>query len=274
MRKRICRTVTLFLVTVLTTMSATQIMPVNAEEVQEHGALLVDNAGILEKEQYEELEKKLEEVSTQQACDVVIVTVPNLEGKEASVYADDYYDLQGYGQGSDLDGILFLLDMGDRNWAISTSGFGITAFTDAGQEYIIEQISTELKDDDYYEAFEDFTSLCDEFLTQAKTGEAYDTDHLPKETPGLFWIPADLLIGLVIALIIGLIKKSKLTSVRQKVSAQDYVVPGSIRLTTRQDHLVNCIVTKKPIERQEENSGSSTHTSSQGKTHGGSSGKF
>ncbi len=90
----------------------------------------------------------------------------------------------------------FLLDMGDRNWAISTSGFGITAFTDAGQEYTIEQISTELKDDDYYEAFEDFTSLCDEFLTQAKTGEAYDTDHLPKETPGLFWIPADLLIGL------------------------------------------------------------------------------
>ena len=49
MRKRICRTVTLFLVTVLTTMSATQIIPVNAEEVQEHGALLVDNAGILEK---------------------------------------------------------------------------------------------------------------------------------------------------------------------------------------------------------------------------------
>ena len=99
MRKRICRTVTLFLMTVLTTMSATQIMPVNAEEVQEHGALLVDNAGILEKEQYEELEKKLEEVSTQQACDVVIVTVPDLEGKEATVYADDYYDLQGYGQG-------------------------------------------------------------------------------------------------------------------------------------------------------------------------------
>ena len=93
MRKRICRTVTLFLMTVLTTMSATQIMPVNAEEVQEHGALLVDNAGILEKEQYEELEKKLEEVSTQQACDVVIVTVPDLEGKEATVYADDYYDL-------------------------------------------------------------------------------------------------------------------------------------------------------------------------------------
>ena len=75
MRKRICRTVTLFLVIVLTTMSATQIIPVNAEEVQEHGALLVDNAGILEKEQYEELEKKLEEVSTPQACDVVIVTV-------------------------------------------------------------------------------------------------------------------------------------------------------------------------------------------------------
>ena len=57
MRKRICRTVTLFLMTVLTTMSATQIMPVNAEEVQEHGALLVDNAGIREKEQYDPNQK-------------------------------------------------------------------------------------------------------------------------------------------------------------------------------------------------------------------------
>ncbi len=273
MRKRICKTVTLFLATVLMTASG-----MSVKAAQEQPALLVDEAGVLEKEQYEELEKELEDVSAQQACDVVIITVSDLEGKEASVYADDYYDEYGYGHGQELDGILFLLDMGDRNWAISTSGFGITAFTDAGQEYIMEQISGELKDNDYNQAFQDFTSLCDKFLTQAKTGEPYDTGHLPKESLDLFWLPADILIGLVIALIIALFKRSRLTSVREKVNAQDYVVPGSIHLTTRQDHLVNRTVTKKPIVREEEKeevkTGSTTHTSSQGKTHGGSSGKF
>ncbi len=119
------------------------------------------------------------------------------------------------------------------------------------------------------------TSLCDEFLTQAKTGEAYDTDHLPERDPGPFLDTGRSSDRSGDRTDHWAYQESELTSVRQKVSAQDYVVPGSIRLTTRQDHLVNCIVTKKPIERQERNSGSTTHTSAQGKTHGGiQPGKF
>ena len=66
------------------------------------------------------------------------MTVKSLEGKTATEYADDAFDYDGYGLGEDKAGILFLVDMGDRNWATSTHGYAITAFTDAGLSYIEE----------------------------------------------------------------------------------------------------------------------------------------
>ena len=60
-----------------------------------------------------------------QSCDVIVVTVASLDGKTAESYADDYFDFNGYGLGQDRDGILLLLSMEDRDWAISTHGFAL-----------------------------------------------------------------------------------------------------------------------------------------------------
>ena len=57
--------------------------------------------------------------------------------------------------------------MGDRNWAIATHGYAIEAFTDAGQEYIMEQVKPYLSDGDYNEAFQMFAMECDDFIMQA-----------------------------------------------------------------------------------------------------------
>ena len=37
-----------------------------------------------------------------------------------------------------------------------------------------------MSDGEYLDAFDTYADLCDEFLTQAKTGNAYDGDHMPK----------------------------------------------------------------------------------------------
>ena len=97
---------------------------------------LADQAGLLDTDQKESLCNTLDEISEREQVDVIIVTTNSLEGKTAQAYADDYFIDHGYGQGEDGDGILFLVDMGDRNWAIATHGYAIEAFTDAGQEYI------------------------------------------------------------------------------------------------------------------------------------------
>lgn len=235
---------------------------------------VVDDADLLETVDEKVLLKKLNEISERQECDVVVVTVEGMDGKTAAEYADDFYAYNGYGFGENRDGILLLVSMEDRDWYMSTCGYGITAFTDAGREYMADQFLPMLSDGDYNGAFTKYAELCDDFISQAKTGEPYDTGNLPKGSVSPIWILGDLIIGFVIAFILGTKKKSNLKSVRTQKTAQDYAVPGSMVLTVNWDHLVNKVVTTRVIQKNNNSSGSSTHTSSSGTTHGGSGGKF
>ena len=236
---------------------------------------LVDEAGLLTEKESSKLLEKLDKISTEQQLDVVIVTVDSLGQKTSQAYADDYFDYEGYGQGESLDGILLLVSMEDRDWAISTHGYGITAFTDAGLSYMQEKFRPYLSEGEYAKAFEKFADLCEKFIKQAKKGKPYDNGNMPKEPLSWVWIPGDLLIGCGIAVVVALTKKGQLKSVRKKVLAQAYVVPGSQNVTDCRDFLVNRFTTTRIIEHHDDHpGGSSTHQSSSGSTHGGASGKF
>ena len=161
----------------------------NIQAASDHPARLVDQAELLTAEEQQQIQAKLDEVSELHHCDAVVMTVNSLEGKTATEYADDAFDYDGYGLGEDKAGILFLVDMGDRNWATSTHGYAITAFTDAGLSYIEEKLVSYLGDGEYAEAFNCFAEQCDRFLTQAETGEPYDVDNMPQEPFAYaFWL--------------------------------------------------------------------------------------
>ena len=106
--------------------------------------------------------------------------------------------------------------MEDRDYAITTYGFGITAFTDAGLQYVVNDFKPALSGGRYGDAFNDFADCCDKFLTQAHTGEPYDGDNMPKGTVHPVYIPISLAIGFLISLLIGRSKSAKLKSVRKK----------------------------------------------------------
>jgi uncharacterized protein len=74
-----------------------------------------------------------------------------------------------------------------------------------------------------------------------------------------------------VALIVTGKMRSDLVTVRQQVKADNYVIPGSLQLTNSRDLFLYSQVTK--TERPK-SGGSSTHTSSSGRTHGGGGGKF
>jgi len=141
---------------------------------------LVDSAALLDALEEKELLFTLNEISARQECDIVIVTVDALDGKTATEYADDFFDYNGYGYGKTRDGILLLISMEARDWALSTHGYGIEAFTDAGQAYMMDDFVLPcLSDDDFYGAFTEFAAQCDAFLTQAANDEPYDSHNLP-----------------------------------------------------------------------------------------------
>ena len=240
------------------------VLPVSAASPR-----LADEAGLLSDAECAAIEKRLTELSAQYSLDVVIVTTQSTGSCTPMEYADDYFDYHDYAP----DGVLLLISMEDGDWWIATTGYGITAFTDAGIAYIGDQIVPYLSDGEYAGAFTAFADLCDQFLAQARSGDPFDTHNLPKE-------PFKPVRNAIIALVIGLAAaflatgsmKKKLKSVVQKEQANDYVAPGSLQITKSRDfHLYTHL---DRVEKAQSSGGSSTHTSSSGATHGGGGGKF
>ena len=230
---------------------------------------LVDEADLLSSSEESELLARLDEISARQNADIVIVTVNSLDGKTPMEYADDYYDTHGYNS----NGILLLVSMDDRDYWMSTAGFGITAFTDAGMSYMQRKFVPSMTRGDYAEAFNTFASLCDEFLEEAHNGRPYDHGHMPKEKVGFFWLPLSGGIGAAISGIINGSKKSRLKSVHSKPDADAYIDVPNIRMNRSEDIF---LYAHHEVVRthSDDNGGSSTHISSSGVTHGGSGGNF
>jgi len=230
---------------------------------------LVDEADLLTDSEENELLSELDAISEKQQMDIVAITEDTLDGKSPRDYADDFYDENGYSE----DGILLLISMEDRDWYISTKGFGITAITDAGREYISEQFLSNLSDGYYKDAISTYARLCDEFTTQAYNGEPYDIGNLPKEP---FNVPMKagiaLVVGFIISLIITIIMKGKLKSVHFESEAGNYIKKNSMHVREKSDQFLYKHTDRR--EKPKDTGGSSTHTSSSGSTHGGGGGKF
>ncbi len=240
--------------------------------------LLVDDAGILSNTERTEVEAKLNELSRKHSFDIAVVTVDSHDYYGVTDYADDFYDYNGYGQGGDKSGIMFLIAMDTREWHITTTGKGIPYFTDAGQEYIMDKVVPYLSSGDYGGAFLEFANLCDEFLVKAETGDPYDIHNLPR--PSLSWkfLPISMLIGLIPSFGITKKMRNQLKTRRFQSRANQYMRRDSFNLYNANDTFLYRHVTHVPRVESSSSSGggggSSTHTSSSGTTHGGSSGRF
>lgn len=234
---------------------------------------LIDEADILTEFDEEWLIDHIEEVSEKYNFDVVILTLNDLGGKTATEFADDYYDYNGYRD----DGILLLISMAERDWAVSTKGYGITAFTDAGIDHIMENILPDLSEGNYYHAFSCFVDHCDDYVKSANNGTIYDVENLPKgDFPFFQNVIIALVVGFIIAFIATAVMKGQLKSVRAVYNAASYIKSGSFSITESRDLFLYSTIAKTP--RQQSNSsgkgGSSRHFSSSGSSHGGRSGKF
>lgn len=211
-----------------------------------------DMAKLLSESEREALIKTLDELSERQKMDVIVVTTNTLDGKKPMEYADDIYDYCKY-------------------------GYGITAFTDAGIQYIGEQMVDDLGDGNYAAAFNTFAELSDDFITKSREGEPYDKSNLPKGPLSIVWIVISILVGIGLAMFIVGRMKAQLKTVRFQAAAGDYMKSGSLNITESKDTFLYNTVTRtaKPKNTDSGSSGgSSTHTSSSGETHGGGGGKF
>ncbi len=232
------------------------ILPVSAQ-----GGLICDQADLLSLEEEYQLDSLSREIQASWGLDAVIVTVDSLEGQYARDYADDHFDYGGYSE----DGILLLIAMNEREWHISTSGKAQALFSDRDLYTLEEIILPGLSRGDYYGSFLNFLSSIPGFC------EDYEQANQPRGFGSIFF--TSLLAGLVAAGIALLAMRGAMNTKRPQRSAQDYMASGSYRMGLHQDLFLYSQVSRRR-KPQQNSSGSTTHRSSSGRSHGGRGGKF
>ena len=260
-------------------------------------SLVVDDAGLLSPSQASALEEKLKSISSRYNCDVVVVTKSDISGTNVTAYADDYFDNNFYGQGSEKEGILFLITMAEREWAISTSGHDtITIFSDWRQDQISGKMMPYLKAGDYAGAFNAFAQSCENYLSRgvpseetlsgedgivSSNGGATSGAETEKGPLDPVWAGISALIGLISSWLGSSAKRSKYRTVVERTTASGYEkLAGATGNTADRFIRTQTNRTLRPTQTSSRSSfsggysHSSTHTSSSGHTHGGSHGSF
>lgn len=229
------------------------ILPVYADA---HPPRVVDECGILSEKELDELNALYDKISTGHNMDVALVIVDTVGSASHQAFADDYYDHNGYGMGKNDDGILFLYAVEDEYTHITTHGSGIDVFTDSNQDSIFDKVNPKIKAGSYVDAFTDYANICDKLITKANSFNFFGS------------LIISVVIGFVAALIVTGVMKGKLKSVRSQAAAASYMKQGSLAITDSRDMFLYRQVTR--TRKAQNNSGSSTHSSSSGRTHGGS----
>lgn len=238
---------------------------------------LVDDADLLTTSEEERLLDKLDEISERQQCDVAVVTVNSTNGKTPQAFADDYYDYNGYGMGEGDDGVMLVISMEERDWYVTTYGFGIKAMTDDALDVMTIEVKSHLSNANYYEAFSVYADSCDDYITQAKNGKPFtrsDVLDLDEIAEKAF---ISVVIALIVAFCVTAKLKAELKTVAPQRSASNYQRPNSLNITSGHETFLFKNVSKVKIQSSSSSGrsgGSRTHRSSSGRSHGGRGGKF
>ena len=257
-----------------------------------------DDAKLFSADEITQLNEKIETLTSEFNQDFVVVTTDDAQGATAQEYADDYYDEHGFGIGESKSGVLFLIDMDNREVYISTCGEMIDYLTDARINAMLDNAVSHLKQKEYYAAADDFLSIAQTYLMAGIPDNQYRQDISDPDYPmeEIDIVPQEnsspvvaVIFVAIIALVVGGICCGSIAAkynmsfsayqypFRQKSQVQFICIEDRFRNQTLTHHHID-----PPDSRGHHGGGyhggggglSSTHTSSSGTTHGGGGASF
>ena len=251
---------------------------------------VTDAAGLLTYDQNAALEARAEEISDTYQFGLYLIVVNDFTDYahtgdvfEATVYLYEKYHL---GMGEEKAGSTLLLSMSERDYCLHFNGESADyAFTEAGRDGMEDRILPYFRQNDFYGGFNEYLNCCEEYLQAAKdgkpVGEGMPGRNQQKAQGGfsiLFFVP-----GIFAMAVTGVILVSPMRSAGVKTEANQYAVPGSMRLTRQSDHFLRRTVSRRPREKQTSGGGGGSMSHSSGShssgshssgSHSGRSGKF
>ena len=180
--------------------------------------------------------------------------------------------------------VMLLLSMEDRDFDLSAHGDrGNYAFTDYGKNALANSFLPHFTNNGWYKGIKAYISTCGDYMALAKDGNPVDvkTDNLNYIKIGRFRTTPFMafIIFLIAPGVIALIGCSSmfigLKSVKKATTAGNYVTQGGVKITRRNDHIINTRQHRVHIEPPRQNhsgGGDGTTINSGGFSH--HSGKF
>lgn len=144
---------------------------------KENQSKVYDGAGLFTEEEVNDIQAMCIYSAKQTELDVVVVTINDAKGKSSEEYADDFYDNMKFGYDQMASGILFLIDMDNREYHISTAGKAIEYFNDDILENIINNLHDYMVSGDYYTASEIFITAVNNRVLYGNTSSGLETDR-------------------------------------------------------------------------------------------------
>lgn len=198
-----------------------------------------DDADILTESEENKLNNKLSDLSDEHQAEIVVVTVDSMDDKDIVEYINDVYDGRNFGYGSERDGVLLLISMNPRKFDILSNGYAGVAINRGDISDIQDVMENDLASGKYYNAVNKYADECDYYLTTYVKGVPFD---FTKSVA--FAIVGGLVMGLVVALVL----KGQLKSIRRQTRANDYVKSGSMNVTHSREIYLYRKVTSRPKE--------------------------
>lgn len=242
-----------------------------------------DTAGLLTADQKNALLNRAAELSKQYQISVYIIAVEDYtKYSSASNIEDacvDIYDDYNLGWGKNRDAVIFMIStntQGNREYRLDFDGnWANYAFPEEAQIQMEDRVLPYLKETEYYNAFNEYLNVCQECLEAAAEGNPIggEGESRGRSFSLLFFLP-----GLFAAGVYAIILIAPMRTANVKTQADDYIVPGSMRLTRQSDHFLRRTVSRTP--RQKDTDHHSGHSSGGGGrsyssgSHSGRSGHF
>ena len=170
-----------------------------------------------------------------------------------------------FGMGEGRDGIIILLSMAERDYAMFVYGeHAGYAFNKYGQEQLEKSFLDDFGKNDWYGGISHYLDTCDAYLAKADAGH-------PVQPNPLWGIGLMTFLSCLVALAVCMVLKQRMGNVQQKARADEYIAPEGLRLTDSYDRYTHTTKTSKKIE--EKSSGSSSSGSTVSRSGGGGSGR-
>lgn len=246
--------------------------------------LVFDEASLFSETEKVELQEHASRLIEQYQMDIRIVTTNDSEGKSAGQYASDFYDQHGFGYEGTADGILYLIDMDNREVYIFTRDRIVDYFPDSTVEQILDYVYPYLTDEAFGESAKAFLVDLErtmeagipesEFEGSSPSGgyshsDGYTSTATSSSDGELL---KELLLYLAIAIAIGVISVGVMAMYnrgRSTTTANTYLQSNTFAVTNKMDRHYNTRVTQQKIQRNTNSGGGGSFSGGGGGRSGG-----